>query len=280
MLQRYFIALISLVVLAMPLLLHAKSLEYVKIGFLFDHTEKTLHDDATTAVKLWVHSIAKSHDFKTDPVFFKDFVSLLNALKEGEIGCVILSSKIYLEHAADIDPYIWDGWTSSKTDAKTFRYYIVTNRSDDYLTKNKLRISYADDELLAKEVAHAHIQQHHTYITAKSSSRALLNLFFGKTDVAVVPELTWKTSVEMNPQLRKQLHVILKTEPIFINTLFFYAKSITPSLRQKFIYATEHLYSTKEGAQLSRLFKIKKIFPLTLNDLNALKTFYKNQKRP
>ena len=264
----------------MPAFSHEKSLEYVKIGFLFDHTEKTLHDDATTAVKLWVHSIAKSHNFETDPIFFKDFTSLLSALKKGDIGCIILSSKIYLEHAADIDPYIWDGWTSSKTDAKTFRYYIVSDRSESYLTKSKLRISYADDELLAKEVAHTYIKHENTYTSTKSSSRALLKLFFGKTDIAVVPDRTWKTSVEMNPQLSKKLHVIFKTDPIFINTLFLYSKSITPSLRQKFIHATEHLYSTKEGGQLSQLFKIKKIFPLTLNDLNALKIFYKNHNRP
>jgi len=263
----------------MPLLLHAKPLESVTIGFLFDHTEKTLHDDATTAVKLWVHNIAKSHDFKTNPIFFKDFSTLLHALQKGDIGCVILSSKVYLEHADDIDPYILDGWTNSKTDSKTFSYYIVTDHSDNYLTKSKLRISYADDELLAKEVAHTHVQQEHTCITAKSSSRALLNLFFGKTDMAIVPQQTWNTSVEMNPQLRKKLHVVFKTDPIFINTLFLYSKSITPSLRQKFIHATEHLYSTKEGTQLSQLFKIKRIFPLTLKDLNALKTFYNNRNK-
>ncbi len=279
--RRYFRTLLIVMITVFPLYADVTSFEDVKIGFLFDRTEKTLHDDAETAVKLWVHSIAKSHNFTTYPIFFKDFASLLHALKQGDIGCIILSSKIYLDHADDIDPYILNGWTSSKTDAKTFRYYIVADDANGYLHERNIHISYADDELLAKEVARTYLPKvhQHIYKTTKSSSRALLNLFFGKTDIAIIPDRTWKTSVEMNPQLQKKLHVIYKTDPIFINSIFFYSKHLSPSLRKKFMHATEHLYSTKEGAQLSQLFKIKKIFPLTLNDLKALKLFYHHRSK-
>jgi hypothetical protein len=246
----------------------------VKIAFLFSKSEKAMHHDARTAVKLLVAQIAESYHLISTSTFYKDFPTIYAAIKKGDVDCLIVSSKVYLEHQEELNPYLQDGWFNSETNEPFFSYYIIANSSDSYKNKNKLKISSCDSATLIEEVSQHYLDQKKIYLKTPTNTRALLNLFFDKTDVAIVPQRTWDTSIEMNPQLTSKLHVIYKTKPIFANLISFYTTFIKPEIRETFLKATAQLHTTTRGKQLTQLFKIKRLISFRHQDLQPLKAFY------
>ncbi len=118
--------------------LSASDAKPVKIAFLFSKTEKAMHRDARTAVKLLVTQIGESYNLKTNSIFYRDFSTIYKTIKKGEVDCLILSSKLYLEHQEELNPYLKDGWFSSETDEPFFSYYVMANNSDNYKNKTYL----------------------------------------------------------------------------------------------------------------------------------------------
>lgn len=55
----------------------------------------------------------------------------------------------------------------------------------------------------------------------KNSQIALLDIFFGKTDVTLVPEHALETAGELNPQIKKNLMVLAKSEPMITRMVVF-----------------------------------------------------------
>ena len=126
------------------------------------------------------------------------------------------------------------------------QYYIISNVesgiNDISDIENKKIVTYLSDNLariwLDKLSLEINRKSYTTLIgkeiTTKSSSKPILDIFFKKSDIAVVTKLSWEVMKELNPGIMKKIKIIKKSEPIFFLTLGFFHKDSSKSLRKKF----------------------------------------------
>jgi hypothetical protein len=88
-----------------------------------------------------------------------------------------------------------------------------------------------------------------------TSNQALMRVFFGKADLALVHGYGHALAVEMNPQLG---HVLRKLAEYPVRSLFFafYSIKVDKALRQRTVRVTPTLHTYPRGRQLLDIFKI------------------------
>ena len=113
-----------------------------------------------------------------------------------------------------------------------------------------------------------------TYRMLKKESKAVLDTFFNKSDVALVRSKTWKINCELNPQVGKKLQLIKSTDAIFMKNFSLISKKMSPIIKKKYLEALGRLNESVEGRQMMRMFKFNAIYPITTEQLKSLEDFY------
>jgi len=88
-----------------------------------------------------------------------------------------------------------------------------------------------------------------------TSNQALMRVFFGKADLALVYGYGHAVAVEMNPQLERTLRKLAEYP---LRSLFFafYSTKVDKALRQRTVRVTPTLHTYPRGRQLLDIFKI------------------------
>lgn len=96
-------------------------------------------------------------------------------------------------------------------------------------------------------------------IEAKSTNVALMDVFFGKSDVTVARENEYNTAVELNPQLAKNL-IILDKSPAMLSALgVINNKRITEQEFMDFLASFNSIIQNKDGEKLLALMQIDSV---------------------
>jgi ABC-type phosphate/phosphonate transport system substrate-binding protein len=94
----------------------------------------------------------------------------------------------------------------------------------------------------------------------KRRSYGVTAAFFDQVDAAVEPRTSFETSVEMNPQIGKRLHVIAKT-PALVQGLVCVRRSMSPDLRQRFLDAAVKMHESPQFRQTFVVMHVDRIVP-------------------
>ncbi|MET0066829.1 MAG: PhnD/SsuA/transferrin family substrate-binding protein [Candidatus Thiodiazotropha sp.] len=92
-------------------------------------------------------------------------------------------------------------------------------------------------------------------LTMRNINSTIIDLFFGKVDMALVPEYGLTLAIELNPQIDKQLRIVSRSEPLIYQAIGF-----RRDFPQDSIVAIESRFITQEPSKrLRRLFDLVKI---------------------
>lgn len=83
----------------------------------------------------------------------------------------------------------------------------------------------------------------------------LLPVFFRQADACLVSRRSLETTIEMNPQLGRQLQV-LESSPPMVPIVFAFRRDYTPSFKEGLLEALRSLHETEDGRQILMFFKI------------------------
>jgi hypothetical protein len=149
---------------------------------------------------------------------------LIRDFKEGKLEVLVLDSLLFLELEDLIHPngrFIVQLGPSLKQ-----RYLILVRSGDEDTLLADLRdrgLSIARGHLVAKRFLDVTLMQQGLPVSdrffkesdmSKSSNTAIIDLFFGRVDLVVVPEFGYELALELNPQLRNATTVLAKSEPL------------------------------------------------------------------
>jgi ABC-type phosphate/phosphonate transport system substrate-binding protein len=104
----------------------------------------------------------------------------------------------------------------------------------------------------------------------KNESNAVYNIFFDKTDCAIVRKSVFNTLVELNPQLKKSIAEV-ESSPEFISNILAYLKDSPHSRLSLIIEEASELHLAKEGKSILEIFKSSRVGTITENDLQNTK---------
>jgi hypothetical protein len=149
---------------------------------------------------------------------------LIEDFKEGRLEVLVLDSLRFLELEDLIHPdgrfFIQIGPSLKQ------RYVILARNGDKKIPLSGLRnrkLTVARGRLVAKRFLDVTLLQQGLPVSdrffseinmKKSSNTAIIDLFFGRVDLVVVPEFGYELAIELNPQLRNATTVLARSEPM------------------------------------------------------------------
>lgn len=125
---------------------------------------------------------------------------------------------------------------------------------------------YLDTQLLEKKLT--------TYSTffskiqkSKSSNESILNLFFNKTDAALVTDTEFEIATELNPQIKSELMILQTSEayPSFVSSGLIHTDV---HIKQKILKSALDLGSTIKGKNILLLMKCAGFKPIAFDELS------------
>lgn len=112
---------------------------------------------------------------------------------------------------------------------------------------------------------------------SKNANVAVMDVFFGKSDVTIVRENEYKHAITLNPQVEEQLVVLEKSTP-FLGLVGASKKSVDEKKFKETLSALTGVTKTVSGKKLFKVFNTDELQTISRADLlevNALLTRYK-----
>lgn len=275
-----------LIVSFLTISLHSNERFESSFGFLSEGTLLSSFKDARVALKVWLEDVAVSYNGKLHIEFYDNSEDLYNALKNNKLEMVILDLPFFFKNKSDILKTSGNFWSLNLSDAKYPQYYLIGKKSLNaqsfkdiknktvslkdgdigasiWLDKNSLISNKSSSTKALKDI-----------ILKKKESTAILNVFFNKSDFAVVRKETWDISSELNPALKKKIAVIQKSKSIHIPFIGLFHKDTKRLTLESFFSLSDDLRKVKGSEQIITLLKFNSLFRIDDKYLEDLDKYY------
>lgn len=156
-----------------------------------------------------------------------------------------------------------------------FEYYLITNTSNSYndlnslhgkkiniLCKSELHVASVwldkllrDEKLPAKEKFFKEIKYDY------KANNIVLPVYFNKVDAAIVSKPAYDLLNDLNPQIQKQIKIVVKSEPLLFGVISFDGRSKDKKRKEMMLDILQTLHEENYGKQLLDLFAVEKIIP-------------------
>ncbi len=258
-----------IVLLSLSPLFSYSNPKVIKIGFYLDGIDQLEFKDNMLAIKAWFNILAKEVGEEIDVIYYSDLLKLEKDFKEHKIEYVSINLYHYLNNKKRFDSYISEYWSIRKGEEKLDDYLIIVHEDSKIdglkdisnktiAIKNK---NYLDTLFLNKELSkEKNLDGNNKLKTVKSFSRAVLDVFFKKYDVCVVPKYSFELASELNPILNKRLKVISSSGPTFLPVIAFFHKNTKQILKDKFEQSVKNMKNTVAGKNIFNLFKMEELY--------------------
>ncbi len=259
-----------------PSLVLSKDILHVSNAFYGEDMDEVSYKNAKVAMRLWLEKFSKEAGLSSDAKFYTNFHTIKKEVIKNNIDSLLLSPYSYLKNIKFCQNNFTGGWIKKEKDGKPFFRYLIIARKDGK-PKKRLLVHYYTYNKLSEIVARKYAIKHEFSITTESTkkkSKAILDLFFKKCDLAVATQGSWDLMKELNPQIDKKLKVIYRSDRIFVDLISMFSKKMLPRVREAYYKAILTFGNTQTGGQLMRLFKFDGLMGFQDNQLEPLIRFY------
>ena len=226
--------------------------------------------DSRAAYKVWAEQVISRFGlkhFEMLPEVFYSSTRLLPMLRARQVECLGLSAQeIYkVQNELDMDTAMLEDYS-----ADGLEYVVLVQNTSPFhhleeLKNRRMIIHRHRDTVLlplwlevqmntGKQGACEEFFESLSY--RDKVNEAILPLFFGKTDAIGITRRAFQTAAELNPQLGRQLRVLLVSPKLVLDALMV-RKGCDPLLKQQLIQAITGLSSIPAGKQLLSLYESK-----------------------
>lgn len=271
----YFkVVLFGLLLLSFQVLATESVMAFVKQGLPnLDQAERH------AALEMWAHDLSEKEGIKASILAVQDIDELIKLVEAQQVSSVLINTGVFIQHLARLEPYLNSDLLAIKRHQGLYEDYVFVTRKESGLNalpvlRHKTLSMVRDyvlqsaylNHLLRKSASTSAGRYFSRIINAKSSSLAVLDVFFGRADVAVVAQHIFDLTADLNPAIRHKLQLIHHSGAKFVPAvliMFKHASTVNEVLKKN---ALEHQF-TARGQQLLELFKISGLKEVTLSDL-------------
>jgi ABC-type phosphate/phosphonate transport system substrate-binding protein len=276
--ESFMLKTITLLFLLLSSLYAQEQTKRFNVAYMADSMTNYSKKDLKIAMNVWLQELAKKAGYTSQMFFYDDPKKIVADLKAGKIDYISAFPLVYVKYF-DLN-LLSDGFSGG-----------LQNREDNLfvvLVRNDSKIRSWDD--IRKIDPRVGIQKHdeimHLYSKYKTKnidlpiedyskrSRAILDLFFNKLDVVIVPHISFILATELNPQLAKKIK-ILEVTKINATNLGFLRRSLDEKIKHDVYLQAERIYATPKGRQMMMIYKADKLIRTKLSDLKPVEEFYK-----
>ena len=271
----------ALTIFIMASSVHSRAEKNEQPRFILGYAMKTLYDvdikDAHVAFSLWSKELGEETGFHVEARLYDRVEDLSRDFQKGVLDFGIVKTLDYLElKKKDIDSEI--ALTNVRSGKKGHKYLLLV-RSDSQiydvkdLRGKKINVVKGDEigmlflntYLLKRKQSEAN--RFFSIIEEKvKPSQVILPVFFGQADICLVPDVSFYTMIELNPQIGQKLRVIVSSEDIIAGVGYF-RKDYNQAYKQQILNTIYALNTKIRGKQILTLFKSDRFGKLEEKDL-------------
>lgn len=250
------------------------------IGYSMTNVSDVDSRDVEAALAVWANDLGNQYGFAVKINLYHNTDKLVTDFGGKKLDFIVITSIDYLRMKKRVK--VKPDMTQYRDNKPTVKYLVLTNThartSNLSLLKNKkMSILKANqlgrmflDTLLLKAGLPA--ADHFFAVTEERNkeSQAILDVFFGKSDVCVVTEAAFETMKELNPQVGGKLHVLAES-PDLIVVVGIFQPSYPLTYKQRAMKAMSSDFKYHErGKQIMLLFNIEKMDTFTEGHMNGV----------
>lgn len=242
---------------------------------------KMTKKDYVLGMNVLITEIVKGEQIDTEIISYSDPIKLAEDFQSGKLNMIACDPLTIVENI----PYTYHesgimGYKGSKKDSQTL--LLVGLSSDHRSLSDKLKGTIASDgdrtaQLYLKTIMLENgIYSQPEFLAVKNPQQSILKLFFKKADLALVDQSSYLLAIELNPQLKTDLTILIST-PLTISSVSFFRQGVSAKLRHRVIDLGKKLHTHTRGKQVLSLFRgsyVDECRPSELESVYALKKRY------
>jgi len=246
----------------------------IRVGYSGQLFTETSLRDAQVAIELWTRQVAVGME-RVIPqiVLFDDLEGMVRAVRAGEVDLLSISTLDYLrirDHTA-LEPAL-----ASVSGIKAEQEYVLlVRRNREVGSLQALRGGRLMVEIGKRESSVSKLWLNSLLLkmgreTAErffggvkqvvKTSQAVLPVFFGQADAALVRKSAFETMTELNPQLERALTALI-TSPQLLPVLVCFSAGGSAEDKRALLVGAVILHRHPRGKQILTLFQVDKMIP-------------------
>ncbi len=239
--------------------------------------------DMESATNIWLTWVGEKWSIKAKSTIYNDLSSISGDFIKGKIDLITLTSLNYLKfiHRIGEEPEL--GPTGVFNGNVCVKYLLIVRKDLKYthisdLREKKLTLQTIGDierlfinTLLLKAGLKEANNFFSEIIEKTKPSRAVLDVFFGQSDVCIVPEYVFNTMIELNPQIGRQTKV-LAASPAVLPIVTGFSKNCDPRVKKFVLDKVPLLQGNEKGKQILLMYKIEGVAQIQDADLDTIRS--------
>ena len=274
-----------LIVLFLVVFLHAEEKNEFRYGFLESNLLSSF-PDAKVVAKRWLEEVISSDNTKVNIEFYDSSDALYKDFINKKLDVVVFDLVFFFENKINILKIADNFWSLNTIGDRYLEYLLIAKKSLNakdfkslknkkisitksdrsaivWLDKNSLNINKSSSRKVLKEI-----------ILVKKENTALLNVFFNKSDFAIIPKETWDIASELNPSIKKKIVIVEKSEKIHIPFIGLFSKDFKKENIESFFESSENMDELNGGNELVELMKLDSLFKIEKENFHKLDKYY------
>jgi ABC-type phosphate/phosphonate transport system substrate-binding protein len=280
--RHLFVLVLVWLTVCLPLTIAAQTAQKADIVLAYSASLITDVDpkDAQAAFTTYSNELARELGMSVSSIQYDDPHSAIDLIRTGKADVASLTIIDYLRYKNSTPMEL--GLGTMRGGKKTLKLLLFTHARRSYekigdLKGKKLLILKGDElgplylstVLLRQQLGET--KEFFSQIEEKGkASQVVLPVFFGQADACIINDVSYKTMVEMNPQLGKDLKLMLAS-PEYLQGVGVFRKGLAANLKEQIISTAKNFKGYARGRQVLLLFKMDSLEPLSEPDLTSVK---------
>lgn len=268
-------------------LLYSKSNEEYIIGISVENNDFRMIKDIRLGFRKIFSNTLIADNKKIGIRFYNNTKNLiLDFTVNNEVDILTIQGLNYLQYQDKIKKSSDSFFIIRDSNNEYKQYYLISNKSSNinsikdiknkkltfYFENNMIKVWLDKLSLESNKKAYKNIIKEE--IEKESESLALLDVYFKKADFTIVSKLAWETMIELNPNIKKRVKIVKKSDKIFFFSVGFLKKERNKELKEIFFNLTSS-YTFKE--KINELLFLAKAHSMKMEKktyLNKIEKFY------
>jgi len=256
------------------------------VAFYTKNIAKVSDTDVRIAIDKILEEGSRESGLNLVEVFPKSIDELLRGFEEKRYALITLNTYDCMRYYERLKPHIGKVWTIAKDkEHPKERYLLLAKKGTDITDLVDKRVGYVRFsemqrvylEYVTLNSVHMNSEMYFKHILRFSTgSKAILQLFFNQVEGVVVSEHTYKTALELNPQLAEKLTILKSSDAIFPSiglTISHKGEKGINALYKRFVQNKEDI---KNLSNILMLYKAEAIVAFSKEDLERVYDFYQD----
>ena len=275
-----FKLILSFIIMAISSSVYAK---HLSVGYSNRAMRQFSAKDVTIATNIWLQQLVLNSHHTATFAFYSD-KDLAKELDEGKIDYASAYGLAYIKYFDLLKlQAAFTGGSKNRTDENLVLILSRKMSKEKFIKLKKPSVSFLDgNELAQLYTRYIFLKSSNntkiTFLPKRTNYAALLDLFFGKVDAAVIVFKTFTYANELNPQISKVLYIAQKTN-LCAGNFGFFSKRLEPSFQKEIKSLAMALNDTKRGKQILDMFRTNAVVEVKISDLQPIEKLYRDYQK-